>query len=193
MDGPILRCIDRLQSSRRTDALHVFDAGCGNGAFLKVLMERGYQVAGCDASQSGVAHAKLACSDRIRIEQMSVYDNLADTFGDSWDVVIATEVIEHLYDPRLFIAQVVRLLRPNGVLILSTPFHGYWKNLLVAVTGKMDAHFTALWDGGHIKFWSYRTLTQLLQEFALSDFRFAGAGRIPGLWKSMIVTCRKRN
>jgi predicted HicB family RNase H-like nuclease len=48
--------------------------------------------------------------------------------------------------------------------VISTPYHGYWKNLMLALTGKMDAHFTALWDHGHIKFWSMRTLGELLRE-----------------------------
>jgi 2-polyprenyl-6-hydroxyphenyl methylase/3-demethylubiquinone-9 3-methyltransferase len=36
--------------------------------------------------------------------------------------------------------------------VISTPFHGYWKNIALAVSGKFDDHFTALWNGGHIKF-----------------------------------------
>jgi hypothetical protein len=39
---------------------------------------------------------------------------------------------------------------------VSTPYHGYHKNLGLALSGKMDAHFTALWEGGHIKFFSIR-------------------------------------
>jgi 2-polyprenyl-6-hydroxyphenyl methylase/3-demethylubiquinone-9 3-methyltransferase len=75
--------------------------------------------------------------------------------------------------------------------VLTTPYHGYLKNLALAVTGAMDAHFTALWDGGHIKFWSYRTLRQLLQEFGFGHCEFRGAGRWPALWKSMVVTARR--
>jgi 2-polyprenyl-6-hydroxyphenyl methylase/3-demethylubiquinone-9 3-methyltransferase len=80
-----------------------------------------------------------------------------------------------------------RALKPGGALILSTPYHGYWKNLALAVTGKLDDHFTALWDGGHIKFWSRGTLAQLLEEAGFRVERFVGVGRLPFLWKSMIV------
>ncbi|MFN3682011.1 MAG: hypothetical protein ACK4VP_08235, partial [Nitrospira sp.] len=75
----------------------------------------------------------------------------------------------------------------GGVAIVSTPYHGYWKNLALALSGKMDAHFTALWDHGHIKFWSIRTLRQLLQEAGFSEIRFLRVGRIPPLAKSMIA------
>ena len=43
--------------------------------------------------------------------------------------------------------------------MLSTPYHGYLKNLALAVSGRMDRHFTALHVGGHIKFFSIETLT----------------------------------
>ncbi len=169
----------------------VFDAGCGNGALLRKLQLSGYEVSGCDASESGVAQARKLCGDSVRVERLSVYDNLSEVFGSHWDVVVSTEVVEHLYAPRDFIRQAHRLLRPGGALILSTPYHGYLKNLALAATGALDHHFTALWDGGHIKFWSYRTLKQLLSEFGFSQFSFAGAGRLPWLWKSMVVVTRK--
>ncbi|MBK8742608.1 MAG: hypothetical protein IPM02_25355 [Betaproteobacteria bacterium] len=66
---------------------------------------------------------------------------------------------------------------------------GYWKNL--ALTGKFDFHFTALWDGGHIKFWSIATLTTLLEEAGFEQIRFYRIGRIPALAKSMIAVARR--
>jgi 2-polyprenyl-6-hydroxyphenyl methylase/3-demethylubiquinone-9 3-methyltransferase len=83
------------------------------------------------------------------------------------------------------------LLEPGGLLIASTPFHGYWKNLALALTGKMDRHFTALWDHGHIKFWSEDTFRRLLEEAGFQDVRFQRVGRIPPLAKSMIAIARK--
>jgi hypothetical protein len=44
-----------------------------------------------------------------------------------------------------------------------TEFHGYLKNLVLAATGKIDAHFSALHDGGHIKFFSVNTLSRLMR------------------------------
>jgi 2-polyprenyl-6-hydroxyphenyl methylase/3-demethylubiquinone-9 3-methyltransferase len=193
LQTPILRLVDELavRSKARNHTLRVFDAGCGNGALLLSLMTRGYVLAGCDASQSGVREARKQCGQLAQVEHLSVYDDLAAVFDRKWDVVIATEVIEHLYSPRVFIERAKEMLRPGGTLILTTPYHGYIKNLVMAVSGKLDAHFTALWDGGHIKFWSHRTMTRLLLEFGMTDISFSGAGRFPGLWKSMVVTCRK--
>ena len=61
----------------------------------------------------------------------------------------------------------------------------------MALTNHMDKHFTALWDNGHIKFWSIDTLGELLREAGFVDVRFERVGRIPPLAKSMIAIARK--
>jgi 2-polyprenyl-6-hydroxyphenyl methylase/3-demethylubiquinone-9 3-methyltransferase len=167
--------------------LRVFDAGCGNGFVAARMHELGCDVAGCDASEQGIQHARHRLPG-CRFEVTSLYEDLAARFGAEWDVVISTEVIEHLYDPRRFAANVRNLLKPGGLFVVTTPYHGYLKNLVLAVTGKLDAHFTALWDGGHIKFWSSKTLAFLLQESGFSNIVFFGAGRLPFLWKSMVLS-----
>jgi hypothetical protein len=65
------------------------------------------------------------------------------------------------------------------------------KKVVLALSGKMDNHFTALWDGSNIKFWSRDTLSGLLEERGFTDVRFVGAGRVPYIWKSMILIARK--
>jgi len=65
------------------------------------------------------------------------------------------------------------------------------KNLVMALSGKLDNHFTVLWDGGHIKFWSRQTLTSILRESGFKIGGFYGVGRFPWIWKSMIMTANK--
>jgi 2-polyprenyl-6-hydroxyphenyl methylase/3-demethylubiquinone-9 3-methyltransferase len=96
-----------------------------------------------------------------------------------------------VYAPRRWAAAAFTALKPGSVLICSTPYHGYLKNLALAASGQLDPHFTALWDGGHIKFWSRRTLTALLQEAGFQVVGFRGAGRWPWLWKSMLLAAKK--
>jgi 2-polyprenyl-3-methyl-5-hydroxy-6-metoxy-1,4-benzoquinol methylase len=73
-------------------------------------------------------------------------------------------VIEHFVRPFNLPRFAKQLLRPGGHLIISTPYHGYPKNLVLALANKWDAHLNPFWDGGHIKFWSRKTLSQLLNE-----------------------------
>jgi len=167
----------------------LFEVGCGNGSVASALSAGGWSVTGIDPSEQGIKYARDAFPD-IDLFQGSAYDNLAEQYGQ-FPVVLSLEVVEHVYDPRRYAATVFSLLEPGGIAIISTPYHGYWKNLAMAVSGKMDAHFTALWDHGHIKFWSIKTLSALLGEAGFVELRFGRVGRVPALAKSMIAVARK--
>lgn len=167
----------------------VLDAGCGNGYVTGILLEAGFDVVGIDASASGIQQAR-ANNPGGTFECLSVYEELKDRLGP-FDLIVSTEVIEHLHVPRRFVSNLRAVLKPGGVMLLSTPYHGYLKNLGLAILGKWDGHLTALWDGGHIKFWSRPTLSALLEEQGLEVVDFLGCGRLPYLWKSMILVARK--
>jgi len=168
----------------------LLDIGCGNGTFSASLATRGAHVVGIDLSESGIALARRNHPES-EWAMMSAYDDLRSKLSREFDFVIGLEVIEHLYDPRLFLRRAFEVLKPGGRLVLSTPYHGYLKNVALAISGRLDAHFSVLWDGGHIKFFSWPTLQALLVEAGFVDLRFRGAGRVPLLWKSMVVSARR--
>lgn len=178
------------------DALHLpagqqrlFELGCGNGSMAHVLTQYGWDVTGVDPSVEGIAQARAAYP-RLKLDIGSGYDDLAVRYGQ-FPGVMSLEVVEHIYAPRHYAKTVFDLLSTGGVAIISTPYHGYLKNLALALSGRMDAHFTALWDHGHIKFWSMHTLGELLREAGFVDIRFDRVGRVPALAKSMIAVARK--
>lgn len=183
--GPVLRILKGLPGQPR----RIFELGCGNGSFAHGLSREGFEVVGVDPSEQGIAQARRAYPT-LQLSPGSAYDDLADVYG-RFPVVLSLEVVEHVYFPRRYAATVFDLLEPGGLAIISTPYHGYLKNLALAVSGKMDAHFTALWDYGHIKFWSVKTLSVLLREAGFRDLRFERVGRIPPLAKSMITIARR--
>lgn len=165
----------------------ILDLGCGNGSIARALIAKGYDVYGLDASVSGIAAANAESPGRFFVLDVSSGELQPELAAKRFDTVISTEVIEHLYSPREFLSFARRILTKKGQLIISTPYHGYIKNLALAVTGKLDAHFTVLWDGGHIKFFSRKTLEAILHEQGFEAISFAGAGRLPFLWKSMVI------
>ena len=144
------------------DGASILDLGCGNGLFAKRLVELGYRVHGIDLEPSAITAAAQVCPASV-FSLASGYDDLTSLSGYPFDAVLSLEVIEHLYRPQVFMQRVHECLTPGGLFVVSTPYHGYLKNLALAVTGKMDQHYTALWEGGHIKFWSQRTLTRLVE------------------------------
>jgi 2-polyprenyl-3-methyl-5-hydroxy-6-metoxy-1,4-benzoquinol methylase len=168
----------------------IVDLGSGNGYLAGQLAAMGFEVVGVEPSPDGVANARTM-NPSVRFIQASMEDDLASMVGEGFDVVLASEVIEHLYLPRQLLRTAHRLLRPGGIALVTTPYHGYWKNLALAVAGAWDRHLTVAWDGGHIKFFSTHTLGAMIEESGLRLRRFEFAGRLPWLWKSMIAVAEK--
>lgn len=181
--------LTRVKERISNSELKLFELGCGNGSLAAVLTDDCWEVVGVDPSVSGIEVAN-GNYPLLQLEIGSASENLAARFG-RFPAVISLEVIEHVYAPRGYAATIYDLLKPGGTAIISTPYHGYLKNLALAASGKMDQHFTALWDNGHIKFWSIQTLTTLLQEAGFQNIRFVRVGRVPALAKSMIAVAKR--
>lgn len=184
---PLLRHLEALPQGQ--GGLRVVDLGCGNGYAAARLAELGHQVTGIDAAPDGIRIAK-ARRTTARFECLSIYDEAAvrSVVDSPADVVVALEVIEHLYRPRQLLDLGRSLLRSGGTMFFSTPYHGYCKNMALSLVNGWDRHFHPGSDGGHIKFFSPATVTQVAEASGFSRIAIFGAGRVPLLWKSMIVT-----
>ncbi len=178
-----------LRKLREEKAQTVFDLGCGNGSFVYKLNSEGMRAKGVDPSTEGVALAKKK-DPRAPVEVGSGYDPLSERFG-TFDAVVSLEVICCVYYPRKFVKCLYDLTKPGGLILVSTGYHGYWKNLMLAVCGAIDKHASPLWDHGIIKLWSVDTLTQLFHETDLRRESVSRLGRIPPLAKTMLLTFRK--
>src|SRR5215213_4995024 len=166
----------------------ICDLGCGNGHITGRLAALGYDITGVDASASGIRIARRAYPN-ARFVEARLESNLTD-LGD-FDLVISSDVIEHLYRPSDLLEAARSLLKPDGHVLIGTPYHGYLKNLALAASGRMDAHFSVLHDGGHIKFFSVASLSELMRRHSFSELSFTFYGRAPWLWKNMICHARK--
>lgn len=182
-----------LQVLRALKVKRVLDVGAGNGALCADLTAAGFTSVGMEIDADGVEIARQAYPAQ-RFHCLGVYADPAALLAleSPFEAAVSTEVIEHLYAPHQLPAFVHPVLGPGGYLILSTPYHGYLKNLALSLFNKWDHHHTALWHGGHIKFWSRATLSQLLRENGFEVIGFHGVGRVPYLWKSMVLVARKR-
>src|SRR5262249_23174481 len=109
--------------------LRVLDVGCGRHAVLArhVAAEDAYW--GCDFPSS--IEAEIANYVAVDLNE----DSLREAVGADFDVVFCGEVIEHLFNPDALLDEVRELVRPDGIVVLSTPNLGYWANRLLLLAG----------------------------------------------------------
>lgn len=167
----------------------VLDLGCGNGATARLLASRGYSVTGLDPSESGIGIARRHESDRLDFQIGSATGDVGARLG-LFPVVVSLEVIEHCMSAFEFIHAFRSVLAPGGVGVISTPYHGYLKNLAIVASGKFDFHFNPLWEAGHIKFFTIAKLRELLERAGFREFEFHRVGRVAVLAKSVVAVVR---
>jgi len=102
----------------------VLDIGCGPGFFLKIAQEKGWQVWGLDLSEEAVAQArKILKTNRIYRKTLEDCNFLPNFF----DLVTIFQTIEHLENPLELLKKVRKILKPEGILLLTTPNASGWQ------------------------------------------------------------------
>lgn len=107
----LLRSFETYRESNR-----ILDVGCGAGHFLKVALEMGWNAHGTEIASS--AFDQLG---RLGINSFRGKLEAAQYAGEFFDVVYCSEVIEHLLDPAGLLGEIGRIVRPGGLLYLTTP------------------------------------------------------------------------
>lgn len=184
----VLRSIEKLYGDRR---VRILDLGCGNGFVASRLAELGHDVTGIDAATDGINIAR-ATYPSVNFQRSSIYESeWSGVTDESFDCVVSLEVVEHLLYPKVLFEKSYRVMKSGGHFILSTPYHGYLKNLALSLVNGWDKHFDVAWDGGHIKFFSGKTIRLMAAAAGFRNIRIFGVGRLPWLWKSMIMLAEK--
>ena len=174
-------------------SLNHIDVGCGNGALTVKFCKFFNKSLGIDLSEDGIKFAKKYENENIKFENESI-ENLIEK-DKKFDFVSAIEVIEHQYDPTDFLIKLSQITKKGGFIIISTPFHGYFKNLLISLLNLNDKHYTVLWKHGHIKFFSVKTFKKLIltSKAPLKIEKIRYSGRVYPFSNSMIFLLKKNN
>jgi len=165
------------------------DIGCGRGEVVWAARERGWDAEGCDLSEDFVRYAREVNgvnAHAATLEQMNYPEA-------SFDVVTLVEVIEHLYDPAETVRELRRVVRPGGLVYISTPneesVYQSLGNLYYKARG-LDwvVNLCPTWNLYHVQGFSPRSLRYLLaahdfeiDELVVEPGEFVVPGR-GGLW-----------
>lgn len=164
----------------------VLDYGCGRAEFTDYLASLGFGAVGIDLSPEAI---RLNQADFPAMEFLTVAADKPAPFPDgSFDAIWCSEVIEHVYDVHGIFAEFDRLLKVGGKLAITTPYHGWLKNMLVMTFG-FEKHFDVEWQ--HIRFWTKRSMTKVAAAHHLRPLVWDSVGRVPWIAKSFFVTFEK--
>lgn len=114
-----IQAIPQLQKKSTGNPLRILDIGCFNGFFVKELRDQGFEAEGIDFNRKALEFGKSNYGLDRHISARTLTD--LEQQGEQFDAITMFEVIEHLEDFSGLIEQALRLLRPAGVIILSTP------------------------------------------------------------------------
>jgi 2-polyprenyl-3-methyl-5-hydroxy-6-metoxy-1,4-benzoquinol methylase len=184
--GYLLNAIREAIRPLKPDSL--LDMGCGNGSILRGLADLCPRRCGCDADIQGLKIARQADPGATYLHTPITPGVTPQISGGPFAAIISTEVVEHLYSPDDLFVMAKAHASAATTLIVTTPYHGWLKNVALAVSGSWDKHHTSLQTGAHIKFWSRATLGALAERNGWRATHFTGVGRAPYLWKSMLMT-----
>ena len=123
------------KSARALEGLRVLDIGCGGGLLSEPMARLGAEIVGADASETNISVAALHAREAgLAIDYRATTAEALAEAGETFDIVLAMEIVEHVADLDLFIAETARMVRPGGLMVLST-INRTPKAFLLAILG----------------------------------------------------------
>lgn len=150
--------------------LKILDAGCGNGWQTSFFLE-GNEVSGLDIAASNV---QQACQRGILARRHDIETPWPYPDG-TFDLVVCSEVLEHVFFPEKIIREITRVLKPRGQVIISTPNLYSLGNRLALLYGKKCALIEYPYNQEHIRHYSFGGLKKILKEAGFKVKDLSGA------------------
>lgn len=181
--------------SRAFEELRALDVGCGNGSQLALpLLRCGFRLKGLDTDARSIEHARKLSASLAGAEFMCArLEELSEE--ELFDVVILSEVLEHLEDPQALLSESVKHLKPDGILIVTVP-NGFGEFEIdswlfrklglqrvvdaLAKQGRAPLASTDNMESGHIQFFTRSRLRRLFDACHLVPFREGAASFLAG-------------
>lgn len=136
----------------------ILDVGCATGYLGCRLKEVGNRVIGVEISAPAAEEARKV------LDKVHVFDieSKWPALDEGFDLAIAAETLEHIFDPTQVLKEIRQILVPNGELVITTPNFLTWTNRIKFLLGKFQYTSQGAFDFGHIRFFTYSYLREVL-------------------------------
>ncbi len=145
------------------------DVGCGQGSLGRAIAERGHSVWGIEANAEAADKARGRLSQLIQ-EDITAVPEIRKKLGtQKFDILVFSDVLEHLPDPFSIFKSYMDFLKPGGMVLVSVPNALVWTNRLAFLFGRFEYADTGVMDRTHLRFFTFKTAKRFVR---------AGSGRI---------------
>ena len=135
----------------------VLDLGCHDGLFSEYLLKNNNYVIGVDSNKVALLSAKNKCSETHLID-LNKPQRLSKIFEvQSFDYILAMDVLEHLINPQDVLIELKKLLKHNGELFVTLPNVAFWGVRKKLILGEFDYQEVGILDKTHLRFFTCHT------------------------------------
>lgn len=158
-------------SNKNIDDFKIIDIGGNTGVISKILQDKGFNVTVADISKEALNNCKKKKLKTVQFD----FNDVFPIKNNTYDLIIAGEVIEHILDVELFLNECNRILRKNGYIVVSTPNLATFKDRIGFLFGKMPRQINPHHEylKLHIRHFNYSSLKKSLNisKFNLVKFK----------------------
>lgn len=123
------------KAHRPLEGLRILDIGCGGGLLSEPIARMGATVLGADASERNIGIARThAAQTGVTVDYRAVTAEALAAAGETFDIVLNMEVVEHVADVEFFISTCASMVRPGGMMLIST-INRTFKAAALAIVG----------------------------------------------------------
>jgi SAM-dependent methyltransferase len=150
---------------------HILDAGCGEAFFTPQLARRANRTRACDSSSNQVA-INVDVHPSINFFVQDLTAPIAAE-SKSFDVVWSSDTLSQVINPALALNEFHRILKPDGKLLITVPYHGFSKNLFIALF-KWEKHFDVTQP--EVRFFTEKMIIQLVKRVGFREIQVESNG-----------------
>lgn len=144
----------------------VLDIGCGDGFISELIAKNENDVVGIEIAENAIRKCK---KKKITVIDADLNSDWYKKINQKFDVIVAGEIIEHIFDTDKFLQNIEKVMKKNGSVIITTPnlaSFGRRIYLALGISPLMETTARKL-DAGHIRYFTFKTLEKLLLENGL--------------------------